>query len=503
MDQSPSKPPKKWRFRIAVALVLCLPWLVAGFLGAEFLERIRENKRGEEAEAHWAARQPEIARQEEAVIAQVPDAAPRAASDFEARAGFQRLDEAARQEFVNRRGEAVIVLDGAGMVESRYLPDLPGAVHDFAEGTTIGAPFADLLTAETRGDFEGAVAQARGNAGTPLRDYPVLLPDGSGDVLQFALTSPGNERVAVFTRLSMWDELWVSFRPGVSQNDAYQFETNALGWRDDPVVLPKPPGLYRIVCVGGSTVAEGRTNALTYPNLLEGKLKDRFGANRVEVINAGVFASTASLERDRLEQYLELQPDLVIHYNLVNDITNLLPQMLEQPGMVNTVKGVLRRSHLVYNHLNRWLLPSDKALRAFLEEQVLLPLEQLGEGVEKSGARMAFATFAAPDYANLPMAERDFFDKRINSMGWGRTISMGSYQHIVDLYNQRLASFCAENGFLFLPVAEKIQGDLGIFTDICHMTQAGIDQKAQIFADELAPEIEASITATDAADGSA
>ena len=86
--------------------------------------------------------------------------------------------------------------------------------------------------------------------------------------------------------------------------------------------------------------------------------------------------------------------------------------------------------------------------------------------------------------------ERSHFDRIINTMHWGRTISMESYCHIIGLYNDRLEAFSAEHGYAYLPVAERMAGGAAVFTDICHMTLEGINRKAEVFAELLAPMVE-------------
>lgn len=97
---------------------------------------------------------------------------------------------------------------------------------------------------------------------------------------------------------------------------------NSLGYRSDEIVMPKPEGQFRIVCLGGSTtyttdVEDYRTS---YPSLLEKELKER-GYTQVSVINAGVgsWTSWESLINFEL-RVLDLEPDMIIVYHAVNDI---------------------------------------------------------------------------------------------------------------------------------------------------------------------------------------
>ncbi len=97
---------------------------------------------------------------------------------------------------------------------------------------------------------------------------------------------------------------------------------NSLGYRSDEIVLPKPEGEFRIVCMGGSTTytTEVEDYRLSYPSLLEKELR-ALGHPNVTVINAGVgsWTSWESLINFEL-RVLDLEPDMVVIYDCVNDL---------------------------------------------------------------------------------------------------------------------------------------------------------------------------------------
>lgn len=98
---------------------------------------------------------------------------------------------------------------------------------------------------------------------------------------------------------------------------------NAQGYRGDKeIIVPKPQGVYRIVCFGGSTTytADVKDHTKSYPTLLEKHLQEH-GFNNVEVINSGVpgWCSWESLLNLPL-RVLELEPDMIIVYHGVNDV---------------------------------------------------------------------------------------------------------------------------------------------------------------------------------------
>lgn len=111
---------------------------------------------------------------------------------------------------------------------------------------------------------------------------------------------------------------YVSYAP----DPAYEGH-NALGYRGPEIALPKPPGIFRIVAMGGSTTySTGTTAAEAYPAYLQAILRDDFGYDQVEVINAGVsgYTSWEALASFAF-RVLELQPDMLIYYAALNDLT--------------------------------------------------------------------------------------------------------------------------------------------------------------------------------------
>ena len=97
---------------------------------------------------------------------------------------------------------------------------------------------------------------------------------------------------------------------------------NALGFRGDEIVLPKPDGVYRIVCLGGSTTySEGvQDYRQTYPYLLGEYLRAE-GHSEVEVINGGVPGYSSLETAINLQlRVLELEPDMIVIYHGINDV---------------------------------------------------------------------------------------------------------------------------------------------------------------------------------------
>lgn len=97
---------------------------------------------------------------------------------------------------------------------------------------------------------------------------------------------------------------------------------NRLGYRGPEVAVPKPPGVFRIVAIGGSTTYSTATTAENaYPRQLEIMLREDYGYANVEVVNAGVPGYTSwDLLAAYIYRVVELEPDLLIIYEGINDV---------------------------------------------------------------------------------------------------------------------------------------------------------------------------------------
>ena len=133
-------------------------------------------------------------------------------------------------------------------------------------------------------------------------------------------------RMQKLIRVEPHPYLAYALRPGFAvEMHGIQISHNALGFRGPETTWEKPPGVFRILCLGGSsTYGQGPTrDATNWPWRLQELLAERnaAGATRVEVINAGcpgwsTFESLINLEL----RGVDLEPDLVLVYHALNDM---------------------------------------------------------------------------------------------------------------------------------------------------------------------------------------
>lgn len=300
-----------------------------------------------------------------------------------------------------------------------------------------------------------------------------------------------NRRIELEAALdsSLWEQPWRRYRPSSSfsfdvEGRRVEIRTNRFGFRASEVALPKPPGVVRIVCIGGSTTVEGRTNETTYPALLQERLRADLGTGDVEVVNCGISGLTSGGERQKIPEYLALEPDLLVEYGCINDLAEIAETILRRSA---PRKRLVRTSHFLTRHFPGLVLPGEERMRERLGRKIFNNLTALHEEARAVGVEVAFASFAVPDPRLLAREERDFLEYTI-TMDWrGSGIGTEVYRGWVDLYNQELAVFCDSLGAPYLPIAETMPRTMEHFTDFCHMTEVGIETKATIFAEALTP----------------
>jgi lysophospholipase L1-like esterase len=155
----------------------------------------------------------------------------------------------------------------------------------------------------------------------------ILLESGARLWLNYLATADQYDRYVLFTSIKPEDYAWtphpyLGYSPTPNYRKGGTFH-NSLGYRNNEFPLEKPPGVYRIVALGGSSTYDVRIedNDKTFTAQLEKVLKEKYGYQSVEVINAGVPGYNSWEVLINLEfRVLDLDPDLIIVYEGTNDV---------------------------------------------------------------------------------------------------------------------------------------------------------------------------------------
>ena len=291
----------------------------------------------------------------------------------------------------------------------------------------------------------------------------------------------------------LWDIPWKRYRTNAVLRREfggipYEVRTNSRGWRSPEVAVPKPAGVFRIACIGGSTTVEGVTNETTYPARLQAKLAATYGAGRIEVVNCGVSGVSSFTELELLPSVLELQPDLVVHYNVINDLAwQYAPTMFQ---LAPAWRRGLCHSRFLRWRCESWCLPPLASLEDYYRNVQFTHYRQFVAACRQANCEVVFCTFATPNPDRLDPTTREYLDWNSRSVWGGGLASFATLRQWILLYNRRLQEFGRQEQVRVLPVAEGLDGGMETFTDLCHLKPSGIDAKAELIARQLAPSLE-------------
>lgn len=286
---------------------------------------------------------------------------------------------------------------------------------------------------------------------------------------------------------TLWLHPGVRYRPGARLaldvgGERYEIAINSHGYRSRETSVAKPRGVRRVICVGGSTTVQGRTDGETYPALLERELRAARPGAEIEVLNLGINGITSDHWLTRLDELFRFEPDVVVQYEFVNDLFfRHLPRYVED----HPRWGQVRRSLLVA----RLAPPSADDLEPYTR-RTLRNIRQLSAEARARGARHVVGAFAGPDLARAEPSFRHYLD--LNVEAWGGRHGARSYPVYDTLrrdFNGRLRRAAAEGRLALAPVDEALT-DPALFVDLCHATSRGIEAMARAMAPAVLRELE-------------
>jgi lysophospholipase L1-like esterase len=256
--------------------------------------------------------------------------------------------------------------------------------------------------------------------------------------------------------------------------------SNNLGFRAGDVALPKPPHVFRIVCVGGSTTDEGGILG-NYPVHLQAGLRRRFGTAQIEVINAGVMGANTYTQLRRFKDFLACEPDLILWYGMINDLTRVhfhrwCDELLENGPL-------MRHSAFLSRWLNRCMMPSEKEMVAQFEATTYRNLRAMNLAARTNGVDFVIASFAFPEVPIYDILARCYYEADLVPIARNTWyIPLHAYQRSIRVHNEAVKAMCERERIAYLPFGQQFHGGKESFSDICHMTGDGIEAKAALMS---------------------
>ncbi len=109
--------------------------------------------------------------------------------------------------------------------------------------------------------------------------------------------------------------------PSLRPNPVWEIALNAEGFRDEELPRTKPPGSFRIACIGDSwTFGANVGHDDAYPRRLAALVQAEYPGRRCDVLNLGVLGYTSFQGLRLLDQgVMDLEPDIVVAGYAMND----------------------------------------------------------------------------------------------------------------------------------------------------------------------------------------
>lgn len=399
------------------------------------------------------------------------------------RAAFPGLTEEQRTQFAIGNAETVLCYNAQGTLLNVYSDWYKR--RTILDGTDSAFPYNDVRDFACDASRTGRPGAARVSlcdwAQGASADFYFLPTSEKPAVYAFVKLEYAylSAKSATIPGDSRWDIQPLRYKRNLSGRYAGwdHYKTNQYGFRAPMVSIPKPKGVFRILCIGGSTTHEGGENDATYPAVLQERLREMFPGSPIEVFNCGIEGIRTPSQFVNMPDYLEMEPDLVVAYEGINDAANELQSAWYDayPGW-GRLAGTMP---LLASFLRPRLSPSPETYHGWIRDFTLTNIESFRRIIVRRGARLALCSNAFPDYDVLPLEQRRFYD----SCWWADATV---YSKLIKAMNQEILDYCERKRVLYIPVSENIDPVIDYLGDHCHMrTPEGIRRKAYIVAERL------------------
>jgi lysophospholipase L1-like esterase len=273
---------------------------------------------------------------------------------------------------------------------------------------------------------------------------------------------------------------------------------NSLGFRGEEFSRVKPPGTIRIAVLGASTTfnAEVSSNDMTWPHLLQEKLRQANPGTKIEVVNAAVGGYTSTENLKSLQnRVLPLDPDLVIYYEANNEIVRDTQQLAIKQGLITGDRDpafvrTLSRFSLLFDlaYKNLAILSRSHASAAGKIDKVppdlpahfVSALDEMRATLAAKNIPFVLSTFIVKYRRNQDRPTQIAnADVAFYYMPW---MSIDGMLDAMDVYNQAILDYAKRENLPVVDDREAIPPDAEHFTDCMHFGDKGADAMAERFA---------------------
>jgi lysophospholipase L1-like esterase len=262
---------------------------------------------------------------------------------------------------------------------------------------------------------------------------------------------------------------------------------NSLGLRGAEASRDKAAGVYRIALIGGSSTydTEIPDDHLTFAVQLERELREKYGHEKLEVLNGGVggYNSWETLINFQF-RILDLTPDLAIYYEATNDVFARIVPAAEyhrdgtghRQAWANELRWWDNSLFLHYlgvqwgfsqrNTLGDWILVRHEGTETMEPNPPVYTRDNLEDLV-------ALAKHHAVDLLLTSWA---------SSAAKGDYIAEPRWQRGIAEHNDVVRAVAARNGLPFYDFAAEMTAEPEYWADGAHNNERGARRRAELFA---------------------
>jgi lysophospholipase L1-like esterase len=282
---------------------------------------------------------------------------------------------------------------------------------------------------------------------------------------------------------------------------------NSHGYRGAEFARPKPPGVFRVLAIGGSTTFDVcvTDDGAAWTSRLEEALRRRFPGRAIEVVNGGMpgYTSVEMAMKLELIDIPVVEPDIVLALVGVNDLQPSAAPGFRADysvghaeiqrrylGLESRPPNLVERSVLLFKIRRRLGLeredapetPRSDATLPEAEAAYRARLEALACLAGERGIGLVFLTQALRFGPQSPMTPAD----SVSAFRWLPFLTASGMIRGMEHYNAITREVAAATGAALIDVARDLPATPEDFADYCHWTDAGAEKMAAFLGERLA-----------------